>query len=120
MQTKHIYIDLLSNGGVKSILTLASDTKYNMKSQPDNIVNQILNARKCITYISDNKFKIEGYELFEIPLDNYFVFYNKVKEEMFDLVVNSGVVTPAYLDKDGTCKDAESIENAIELYIKPF
>ena len=119
MQTKKIYTELLSNGGIKSILAPASDVEYNMRSQPDNIVTQILNVRKCIAYIACNKFEIEGYKLFDIPLDNCFVFYNKAREEMFDLVVNNGVVTPAYLDKDSTCKDAESIENAVELYIKP-
>ena len=114
-----IYTELLSNNGVSSILAYANDDTYDISKQSDEIITQILNLRKCITYIANAKFDIEGYTLFEIPLNNMFVFYNKVEEKMFDLVIHNSIVTPAYLDSNYTCRDAESIQNAIKLYSIP-
>lgn len=78
---------------------------------------EYINFDKCIEYINQSKFDITGWHLLEIPLSNIYTFYNKKRNEDFDLVVYKDNVIPQYLDENYNIYDANSIQEAIEKYI---
>lgn len=74
----------------------------------------------CFTYIVKERFDIKDWYLFEIPIENVYVFANVKKSEVFDLVVsNDGQVFPSYIDSNSTQQHAISIKEAIGKYVIP-
>ncbi|MGM2306236.1 hypothetical protein HB665_24230 [Bacillus paranthracis] len=86
---------------------------FNKKDLDDD---SLIRFHNCITYIQEKGFDIKGWMLYEIPIYYTHCFYNKTKEQRFDLMVlNIGEVIPAYIDYSEE-KDAKSIEEAIKNY----
>ncbi|HCL4480198.1 TPA: hypothetical protein N2D99_002286 [Clostridium botulinum] len=73
---------------------------------------------KCITYINKEGFDINGWMLFEIPIEYAHCFWNEKNKKAFDLDIFEvdGVVIPTYLDNKSNEKKAKTIEEAIQKY----
>ncbi len=90
--------------------------------QIDDIKNcndeKFIRFDKCITYINKEGFDINGWMLFEIPIEYAHCFWNKKNKKAFDLDIFEvdGVVIPTYLDNKSNEKKAKTIEEAIQKY----
>lgn len=71
---------------------------------------------KCIEYINKSKFDVTEWGLWEIPLPNIYIFYNKNRKEFFDLIIDDKKIIPSYIDKNYNSIQANSIQAAIEKY----
>lgn len=79
---------------------------------------EILRFDKCISYIKEVDFDINGWMLFEIPIDYAHCFWNETTKQAFDLDIFKvdGEVIPTYLDNNSNEQEAKTIHEAIEKY----
>jgi len=79
-----------------------------------NIEHQTL--LNLMIYLVNEDFSIKGWELYEIPISNTYVFYNREMNKMFDLVVLPDFsIVPQYIS-DGNEIFAKNINEAIGNY----
>lgn len=73
---------------------------------------------RCIEYIEQYKFDINGWGLLQILYSVNYAFYNENRKEGFDLFLDDrDIITPTYIDNNHNDNAANSIEEAIEKYI---
>lgn len=80
--------------------------------------NMLLKFDKCISFIKDACFDINGWMLFEIPIEYAYCFWNEETKKAFDLDIFevNGEVIPTYLDNKSNEQSAITIDEAIEKY----
>lgn len=78
----------------------------------------LLRFDKCISYMKEVGFDINGWMLFEIPIEYAHCFWNETTKEAFDLdIFEVDVeVIPTYLDNRSNEQEAKTIQEAIEKY----
>jgi hypothetical protein len=120
MEKIEIAKELLKNTINKYIIAFIQD--YIEILELDDIKNcnneEFIRFDKCISYIKKVGFNINGWMLFEIPIEYAHCFWNKTTKKAFDLDVfdiNKQVI-PTYLDDKSNEQSAKTIEEAIEKY----
>lgn len=111
--TEKKYLRLL----IEEYITNFDEIQSNNQSNNNSLL-EYLYFDKCIEYIEKSKFYIKGWGLWEIPISNTYIFYNKNKKQLFDLIIDDKNIIPAYLDEKCNSIDANSIQEAIEKYDK--
>ena len=67
---------------------------------------------RCIEYIEQSKFDINGWGLLKISYSVNYAFFNENRKESFDLFLDDrDIIIPTYIG------EANSIKEAIEKYI---
>ncbi|WP_260457812.1 hypothetical protein [Clostridium sp. K04] len=107
--TKNIYLRLFIEKYI---------TNFNEIQSKNNSLLEYLDFDKCIEYIDKSKFDITEWGLWEIPLSNIYIFYNKNSKQLFDLIIDDKNIIPAYIDEKSNSINANSIQEAIEKYKK--
>lgn len=107
--TKNIYLRLFIEKYIANFDEIQSN---------NNSLIEYLYFDKCIEYIEKSKFYINGWGLWEIPISNIYIFYNKNRKQLFDLIIDDKNIIPAYIDEECNSINANSILEAIEKYDK--
>lgn len=109
--TRHVSLNALLNEYILNI--------KNIKKNPKEFDLRLERLHYCIEYIVSLNFDISDWELFEIPINYTYCFFNKKDKKSFDLAVyDKDDITPRYLDDSFSECDANTIEEAIEKYTK--
>lgn len=93
---------------------------------------ELLKLDKCLQYLIDKQFNVTNWQLYSIPTNYLYCFFNEEKKQAFDLAVfiygernmeflhdyilQNGEVIPRYLDSRANENDASTIEEAIQKY----
>ena len=104
------------NKGIKQFITeYVSYLKNGVELKSDDLIR----FDKCISYIKEIGFDINGWMLSEIPIYYAHCFWNETIKKAFDLDIFeiNGVVIPTYIDDTSNEQEAKTIEEAIEKYI---
>lgn len=91
-------------------------TNFNEIQSKNNSLLEYVDFDKCIEYIAKSKFDITEWGLWEIPLENIYIFYNKNRKKLFDLIIDDKNIIPAYMDEKFNSINVNSIQEAIEKY----
>ena len=112
----NILEELIQNTTNVYLNSALKEAKRNIEDKV-GVSEDIVKINNCVSYISENNFNINGWELREIPTEYSHCFYNESKNEMFDLCVfKIGEVVPYHLNSSSNEIESKSIEDSIKEY----